>query len=90
MTDLKYLRRYLGLDRTQHRSKSSKTIHPENQKIKDQLKQTGITQQEVSEILRIPVSRLRKNLNSWYPMPEYFRQKLLGIIEMRETLERAR
>ena len=50
------------------------------------MRQSGLTQKMASEILRIPVSRLRKNLNNWYPMQEWLREDILYIIRRGELL----
>jgi len=70
--------------------RKTKKIHPDNQKIKNRLRQHGITQAKAAQMLGIPVSRLRKQLNSWYPMPEYLRQDLEGIIGINESVENAK
>jgi hypothetical protein len=70
--------------------RKTKKIHPDNQKIKNRLRQLDITQAEAARMLGIPVSRLRKQLNSWFPMPEYLRQDLEGIIGINESVENAK
>jgi len=60
-----------------------KDIHPANREIKKLMRQSGLTQKMASETLRIPLSRLRKDLNSWYPLPEWLRQQLLALIQIR-------
>lgn len=70
-------------------SERRKDIHPRNQEIKKLMRQSGLTQKMASEILRIPVSRLRKNLNNWYPMQAWLREDILYIIRREDLLSTA-
>jgi len=62
-----------------------KEIHTKNQHIKKMMRQSGVTQKEVSEMIRMPKKQLSKALNSWYPMPQWLIDEIMVIISKRSN-----
>ena len=83
MAQTEYQKLQNWLFRGNYLDPKTKEIHPINFQLKKRMRQCGLTQAEVSQITGIPKRRLRKILNSWYPMPDWLREQILEILSAR-------